>query len=103
LAQSLGLVLVHIIFSTKNRSPLLQSTEVRAQAHAYLTGTLRALDCGPLEVGGVGGSCPYSLRSLQKDFSLRIGQESQNQFEQDPKRQSARWIQLAKRLRCVFR
>src|ERR1700738_4346485 len=38
-----------------------------------------------------GGSCPYSLRSLQKDFSLRIGQESQNQFEQDPKRQSARW------------
>src|ERR1700732_5122750 len=48
-----------------------------------------------------GGSCPYSLRSLQKDFSLRIGQESQNQFEQDPKRQSPRWIQLAKRLRCV--
>src|ERR1700730_7953638 len=50
-----------------------------------------------------GGSGPYSLRSLQKDFSLRIGQESQNQFEQDPKRQSPRWIQLAKRLRCVFR
>jgi putative transposase len=31
----------------------LQSTEVRSQAHAYLTGTLRALDCIPLEVGGV--------------------------------------------------
>ncbi|HEY6840816.1 MAG TPA: transposase, partial [Chthoniobacterales bacterium] len=47
------LVLVHIIFSTKNRSPFLQSTEVRSQAHAYLAGTLRALDCAPLEVGGV--------------------------------------------------
>src|ERR1700720_1795499 len=53
MAQSLALVLVHIIFSTKNRSPLLPSTEVRSQAHAYLTGTLRALECAPLQVGGV--------------------------------------------------
>jgi putative transposase len=53
MAQSLALVLVHIIFSTKNRSPFLQSTEVRSQAHAYLTATLRALDCAPLEVGRV--------------------------------------------------
>jgi putative transposase len=36
MAQSLTLVLVHIIFSTKNRSPFLQSTEVRSQAHAYI-------------------------------------------------------------------
>jgi hypothetical protein len=48
MAQSLALVLVHIIFSTKNRSPFLQSTEVRSQAHAYLTASLRALDCAPL-------------------------------------------------------
>src|SRR6202022_2182306 len=40
-------------FLHQNPSPLLQSTEVRSQAHAYLTGTLRALDCAPLEVGGV--------------------------------------------------
>src|SRR3984893_10120524 len=40
-------------FLQQNRSPLLPSTEVRSQAHAYLTGTLRALDCAPLEVGGV--------------------------------------------------
>ena len=66
MSRSLALVLVHIIFSTKNRSPFLQSTEVRSQAHAYLTGTLPALDCIPLEVGGVGGSCPFSLRSVQK-------------------------------------
>src|SRR3984957_7108716 len=102
MAQSLALVLVHIIFSTKNRSPLLPSTEVRSQAHAYLTGTLRALDCAPLEVGGVADHV-HIFCGLQKDFSLRIGQESPNQFEQDPQRQSARWIQLAKRLRCVFR
>src|ERR1700737_3141982 len=85
MGQSLALVLVHIIFSTKNRSPLLPSTEVRSQAHAYLTGTLRALDCAPLEVGGVADHVHILCGLSQKDFSLRIGQESQNQFEQDPK------------------
>ena len=95
MARSLALVLVHIIFSTKNRSPFLQSTEVRSQAHAYLTGTLRALDCAPLELGGVADHVHiYSLRSLQKDLSRRIGQESQNQLEQDPKRQRPRRFQF---------
>jgi putative transposase len=53
MAQSHALVLVHIVFSTKSRRPFLQTTEVRSQTHAYLTGTLRGLDCAPLEVGGV--------------------------------------------------
>src|ERR1700737_1380134 len=68
MAQSLALVLVHIIFSTKNRSPLLQSTEVRSQAHAYLTGTLRALDCAPLEVGGVEGHVPILFGLSRKIY-----------------------------------
>src|ERR1700730_19242566 len=103
MAQSLALVLVHIIFSTKNRSSLLPSTEVRSQAHAYLTGTWRALDCAPLEVGGVADHL-HILCGLSRKISLSgIGQESQNQFEQDPKRQSARWIQLANRVCSVFR
>jgi len=75
MAQSLDLVLVHIIFSTKNRMPFLRSTELRSEVHAYLTGTLRGLECDPLQVGG-----------LQKDLSCRIGKESQNQLDQDRKR-----------------
>ena len=51
--QSLALVLVHIIISTKNRKPFLRSVELRSQVHAYLTGALRCLDCSPLLVGGV--------------------------------------------------
>jgi hypothetical protein len=39
--QSLALVLVHIIFSTKNQMAFLQSAELRSEVHAYLTGTLR--------------------------------------------------------------
>src|ERR1700716_1667458 len=69
MAQSLALVLVHIIFSTKNRSPLLPSTEVRSQAHADLTETLRALDCAPLEVGGVADHV-HILCGLSRKISL---------------------------------
>ena len=53
MSQSLAFVLVHIIFSTKNRMPFLRSTELRSEVHAYLTGTLRCLDCDLLQVGGV--------------------------------------------------
>src|SRR3981081_2866372 len=69
MAQSLALVLVHIIFSTKNRCPLLPSTEVRSPAHAYLTGTLRALDGAPLEVGGVADH-DHILCGLSRKISL---------------------------------
>src|SRR5580700_4733859 len=35
MSQSLTLVFVHIIFSTKNRMPFLQSAELRSEVHAY--------------------------------------------------------------------
>jgi putative transposase len=53
MSQSLALVLVHIIFSTKYRIAFLQSPELRSEVHAYLTGTLRGLHCEPLQVGGM--------------------------------------------------
>ena len=53
LPQPLALVLVHIIFSTKNRMAFLQSAELRSEVHVYLTGTLRGLQCEPLQVGGM--------------------------------------------------
>ena len=33
--------------------PFLQSAELRSEVHVYLTGTLRGLECDPLQVGGV--------------------------------------------------
>jgi REP element-mobilizing transposase RayT len=50
--QSLGMVLVHIIFSTKNRARLLQSPDLRREVHAYLAAILRNLQCQPVQVGG---------------------------------------------------
>jgi putative transposase len=69
MSQSLALILVHIIFSTKDRHPFLRSTEVRSQAHAYLTGTLRALECAPLQVGGVEDHV-HILCGLSRKISL---------------------------------
>ena len=67
--QSLALVLVHIIFSTKNRMAFLQSAELRSEVHAYLTGTLRGLECDPLQVGGVEDHV-HILGGLSRKISL---------------------------------
>src|SRR5271165_7488771 len=69
MSQSLALVLVHIIFSTKNRMPFLQSGELRSEVHAYLTGTLRGLECDPLQVGGVEDHV-HILCGLSRKISL---------------------------------
>ncbi len=47
--QSLAKIYIHLIFSTKNREPLLGDA-VRSDLHAYLGGILRDLDCPALEL-----------------------------------------------------
>lgn len=42
----------HIVFSTKQRRPLIRS-EWRPRLHEYLGGTIRGLDAIPEAVGGV--------------------------------------------------
>jgi putative transposase len=44
---------VHIVFSTKNRTPFLRDAEFRSRTHSYLAATLKGLGCQPIEVGGV--------------------------------------------------
>jgi putative transposase len=51
--QSLAKILVHVVFSTKDRRPFLREKPLRNKLHAYLGGILRNLDCLPVIVGGV--------------------------------------------------
>lgn len=51
--QSLSIVYVHLVFSTKERRPFLRDAAVRGELHAYLGGISKQLDCPPLIVGGV--------------------------------------------------
>ena len=50
--QSLSQVIVHLIFSTKNREPWLDA-EVRPRMHAYLATVCRDLGAEAFRVGGV--------------------------------------------------
>ena len=52
MAQSLAVLYVHIVFSTKGRHPFLQDGSFRSEAHTYLGGTSAHLGCPPLVVGG---------------------------------------------------
>ena len=50
--QSLSKVILHIVFSTKDREPWL-SLDVRARMHAYLATVCRDLGAEVVRVGGV--------------------------------------------------
>ncbi len=49
--QSLSQILLHVVFSTKNRQALI-ATDIQAPLHAYLAGTCRALGSQAYRVGG---------------------------------------------------
>ena len=51
--QSLSIVYIHLVFSTKERRPFLRDQTVRDSLHAYLGGISKQLDCPPILIGGV--------------------------------------------------
>ena len=51
--QSLAKILVHTVFSTKDRRPFLREQALRDELHRYLGGILSHLGCQPILVGGV--------------------------------------------------
>jgi REP element-mobilizing transposase RayT len=53
MAQSLAKILLHIVFSTKDRRPFLRDKNIRDELHHYLGGVLNQLDCQPIIIAGV--------------------------------------------------
>ena len=51
--QSLAKILVHVVFSTKDRHPFLRNKALREELHRYIGGILANLECQPVIVGGV--------------------------------------------------
>ena len=47
--QSLAKLYVHLVFSTKHRERVLPDA-VRHDLHAYMGGTLKGMDCTPIEI-----------------------------------------------------
>ena len=59
--QSLSLVIVHVIFSTKERRPFLDP-DTRPKLHAYLATVARNEGCEAYRVGGVGDHVHLAIR-----------------------------------------
>ena len=59
--QSLSLVIVHVIFSTKGRQPFL-GTSVRPDLHAYLAAVARNAGCEAYRAGGVADHVHLAIR-----------------------------------------
>ena len=59
--QSLNLVIIHVIFSTKDRLALLDP-ETRPKLHAYLATVARNAECETYRVGGVADHVHLAIR-----------------------------------------
>jgi len=53
MGQSLAKILVHTVFSTKERRPFLRNPPLRTEMHRYLGGIVNNLGCQSVIVGGV--------------------------------------------------
>ena len=78
----------HLIFSTKNREPLI-SKDWRDELHAYLGGVVRGLDAHPEGVGGVADHV-HLLVSLKPTTCL-------SDFMRELKKASSTWAREEKR------
>ncbi len=81
--QSLSKVLVHLIFSTKHREPLLYPI-IRPRLHAYLVGILDNLDSPSLQTGGVTDHV-HLLFALSRTLS-------QADLVEELKKSSSKWM-----------
>jgi putative transposase len=59
--QSLSLVILHVIFSTKDRRPFLDP-DTSPKLHAYLATVTRNADCEAYRVGGVADHVHLAIR-----------------------------------------
>ena len=66
--QSLSLVLLHVIFSTKDRAPFLVA-DIRPKLHAYLATVARNAGCEASRVGGIADHVHLALR-LSRTLSI---------------------------------
>lgn len=82
--QSLVQIYIHLVFSTKERSPYLADADLCDRTHRYLAGICKNLDSPALCVGGVEDHV-HLLCRLGKTIDIA-------EFVRDLKRDSSKWI-----------
>lgn len=84
MAQSLSNVLLHIVFSTKDRRPFLLDAELRCELHADIMGMLRNRKCPGIAINSVEDHI-HILCQLNRTTSIA-------DLLQEIKAASSRWI-----------
>src|SRR5438045_6617059 len=84
--QSLARVIVHLVFSTKNREPFI-AAEQRQRLFAYLGGALNGMGCPVIAVGGLADHV-HLLFVLGRTVSLSKAVE-------EVKKESSKWAKEA--------
>ncbi len=69
MAQSLSRILVHIVFSTKDRFPFLIDIELRSRIHAYIARVFYEHESPAIEVGGTEDHV-HALTLLSRNYSV---------------------------------
>jgi REP element-mobilizing transposase RayT len=92
--HSVAKVLIHIVFSTKQRIPFLADRAIRDEMHAYLSGTCSRLRCTVLKVGGAPDHV-HILCVLSRNLSIA-------ELVGDIKRGSSKWIKTKDRKLTEF-
>jgi REP element-mobilizing transposase RayT len=83
MAQTLVCLKVHVVFSTKNRRPMI-TPEVEPELYAYLGGTIKNLDSRCLAAGGTSNHV-HLLISQSKNMAL-------SRLMEEIKKTSSKWI-----------
>ena len=81
--QSLSMIVVHLVFSTKDRLPLI-GPSVRAELHAYLSSVARNTGCEMVRVGGTEDHVHMAFR-LSRTMSIA-------QIVEEVKKTSSKWM-----------
>jgi len=72
MTQSLSAINLHIVFSTKHRTPFFDDPELRVRMHAYIGGIVNNLGCVPITVGGVEDHVHILLRQSRTETTAKL-------------------------------
>ena len=83
MSQSLSNILIHIVFSTKNREPII-TLEIEAELYAYIASIHKAMECPLLKIGGTSNHL-HILCRLERTVTV-------SKLIEELKKRSSKWI-----------
>ena len=88
MSQSLAQIYIHLVFSTKNRTPWLRDEDLRTQLYAYLATILRDnVDSPALIINGMEDHLHALIRLTRRFAVMKVVQEAKTETSKWLKRQ----------------